>query len=351
MTEVNHFAYGWANPALAYVMSALGCLLAIMLTTKARGRRGRTRIRLLVYATVALGGVAIFQAYLVAMLGLAVPATVVRFEPVPLLASLGLALAVVGSGLVIVVFRAPTTARLGLAGLVVGVGLAAAQYVAATAISVGGTVGYEPVRLVGSVGIALLVGCGVLWCTVTLAGLRPAVIAGAGLGLALCVAHYLGLSALTVRLGPAPAGMQTVPGLSPVLLVAPVILVGAMLTAMLWFFTVGTSTVDDLNTIFATPEHSVEIEPWMIEEVTTRISLGYGPPRSLSNPLAPTAFKRGVAANPKPVPSQDWRAVPDWGNVASNNTVRNANATVAAHKNAPARLPSRYPPAATQTHR
>jgi hypothetical protein len=53
--------------------------------------------------------------------------------------------------------------------------------------------------------------------------------------------------------------------------------------------------------------------------------------------------------------------VPGWG-VATNadgatntggaaNTIRSANATVAAHKNAPTRLPSRYPPASTQTHR
>ena len=96
MAEIHHLAYGWVNPVLAYVMSALGCLLGLLLMTKARARTGRRRVRLLAYAAVAIGGTGIWQMHFIAMLGFDVPATSIRYDPLRTAASLAIAVVVVG---------------------------------------------------------------------------------------------------------------------------------------------------------------------------------------------------------------------------------------------------------------
>ena len=51
------------------------------------------------------------------------------------------------------------------------------------------------------------------------------------------------------------------------------LVLGTVLIAMMWFFTVGTATRRDLHAIFDPLDDSGQIEPWMIEHVTARIAL------------------------------------------------------------------------------
>jgi len=116
VAEVQHFAYGWVNPVVAYIMSVLGCLLGIMLATKAQARTGRRRVRLLIYASIAIGGTGVWQAHVIGLLGFAVPDSVVRYDPLPIAASLGIAIVVVGGGLFVAGFGSLHVWRLLVAG-------------------------------------------------------------------------------------------------------------------------------------------------------------------------------------------------------------------------------------------
>ena len=276
---MNLFTYGWINPVLAFVMSTLGCLLAIVLAIKARGRARRGRGRLLVYATVALGGIGVFQADLLALLGFGTGGAVVRYHSWTLLTGLGVAIVTVGAALSLVCFGQPGTLRLAAAGSLIGAGTAATHYVAVTGMRGAGYLYYEPIRFVGSVAIAMLAGCATLWFVLSLRRLRAAVLAASVAGASICGMHYTALSGLRTQPGLLVAvdGSQPVLGPPPVVLMGPAVLLGAAVTAMLWFFTVGASTVHDLRAIFEHPENSVEIEPWMIAEVTRRVGVGYRP--------------------------------------------------------------------------
>ena len=89
LAEVNHFVFGPVSPVLALLSAALGCLLGIILATRSQKFTGRRRVRLLLYASISLGVTGIWQAKVVALLGLDVPATIVRYDPALLAASLG----------------------------------------------------------------------------------------------------------------------------------------------------------------------------------------------------------------------------------------------------------------------
>ena len=320
VAEVQQFAYGWVNPVLAYIMSVLGCLLGIMLATKAQARTGRRRVRLLIYASIAIGGTGVWQAHVISLLGFAMPDSAVRYDPLPIAASLGIAIVVVGGGLFVAGFGSLRVWRLLVAGALLGIGVAATHYTSMAAVRVGGSIDYEPVRFVVSVGIAMTVACAALWFIVALKGLRAAVLAALVMGAAVVGMHYVGMSAVQVHLGDlaSDGGQTAIVGVSAMLLVPPVILVGAAVIAMLWFFTVGTSTIHDLRAIFTTPEKSLEIEPWMIEEVTARIAI------RVPDAAQPTAggaveteegmpTRRPPGPRPTPGITPVWLSMPVWG--------------------------------------
>ncbi len=282
MTVVDLLSIGWINPILAFAMSTLGTLLAVLLAIKARARAGRGRGRLLVYASVALGGIGIFQAHLLALLGLGVDGTTLYYHPLTLWVSLGGAIVAVGAGVVLVTFGRPGTVRLIAASIAIGAGIAGSDYAAINAIRGSGDLYYDPMRLAGSAAISVLAGGGVVWFIGSVRGLRSAALAASMTGAAICGMHYTAAPAVGAapNLLRAVDGSQPVSGVAPMLLLGPLILGGVVLTAMLWFFTLGSSTVYDLRAIFEDPEHSVEIEPWMIAEVTSRIASG--PRRSVA---------------------------------------------------------------------
>ena len=342
MSQTDLSTSGWINPVLAFAMATLGCLLAFMLTIKARARPRRGRGRLLGYATVALGGIGIFQTHILAILGFGLRGAAVRYDLLTMLESLGTVIVAVGAGLLLVsVGRRPTTMRLATAATLIGAGMAAAHHVAVSGMRAAGYLYYEPVRFAGSIAIAVLAGCAVCWFLVSLPGLRAAILAASVSGAAICGMHYTAMSAVRGEPGPLLAvnGSEPITGFPPMVLLGPAVLLGAAGIAMLWFFTVGTSTVDDLNAIFEDPEHSVEIEPWIIEEITTRIALGYRPPASLSAGGGATA--KGTAFAPTHAARR--------GSTSASVAAQRRPAVESCAPNAGPATPDRYPPG--YTHR
>ena len=281
MADVEHLTYGLVNPLFAVGMAALGNLLGLILATKARGHTGRSRLRLLVYASIAFGGTGIWVPSLVAMLGLSVPDYVLQYAPRPLAASFGIAIVGVAAGLAIVCTGRIRALRLLLGGALIGAAIAGTNLALVMSIRVGGTVSLRDNLFATSAGAAavtagvvvgLLAGVRRLWIAVTAAAL---------LGAAITTTHYLTSAAIRVELGVAH---PTVAGVEPILLLAVVIMLSTTALALMWFFSVGTATRSDLRAVFATPNRSIEIEPWMIEEVTTRIAAAELPPAATPAP-------------------------------------------------------------------
>jgi NO-binding membrane sensor protein with MHYT domain len=273
MAEVRHFTFGPVSPVLAVVSATLGCLLGIILMTKAQKVSGGRRVRLLTYATVAIAVTAVWQSNVLALIGLDVPGTTLRLEPMRILVSLGLAIASVGAGLFLVSYGGAGPFRLVAAGGLIGLGMAGAHVLIVGAVRLGGVVTYDQSLLLASVVMAMVVACALLWFVLSLRGLGPAIAAAFACALAIVSVHYVGEYAVGVHSGPVP-GLLPAPatGLAPLTVAMPTLVLGGVLSAMLWFFSVGTSTTRDLRSVFSPGEHSGQIEPWVIAAVTRRVA-------------------------------------------------------------------------------
>jgi NO-binding membrane sensor protein with MHYT domain len=309
VTPVNHFGYGWLTLALSLVMSISGCLLGIMLASKARRRHGSGRARLLIYATLAFGGIGIWQSQVIALLGVDVPAAVVRYDPAMLGLSLVVALVDVGTGLYLVTRARLQAATLIPAGLVIGLGAAGTSYAVLGALKVSADVTYDPMRFSGTVVLCLLLAPFALASIAALRGLLSTVVASVLLGLVVCGIAYGGQWSMVVHFRQSVAD---VPGLSAPTLMAPLILGGCTVAFMLAYFTIGSSTLRELRAIYGPHDEADAIEPWLIEEVTTRVANGTSI-SPLSAPLDRTLV-RGVA-RPRPTPGirPTWHRMPVWG--------------------------------------
>ncbi len=323
MTVVNHFSFGWSTPALSYLMSVVGCLLGFMLASKARRYTGYRRTRLLIYATVALGGIGIWQSQVIALLGVSLPAAVVRFDPRTLGLSLAVALVDVGTGLFLVARGQLRAARLLIAGLVIGLGAAATSYTVLVALRMSADVTYDPARFGTTVVLCMLLAPFALWSIAALRGLVSTVVAALTLGLVVCGIHYGGQWAMVVHFRQSTAD---VPGLSATTLIAPLMLGGFTVTVMLAYFTIGSSTMRELRAIYSPHENSEPIEPRLIEEVTQRVVNGttISPlPAYLDRSRRPDHPRRASRPRPTPGSQLTWRGIPGWGTIDRNSLAHN----------------------------
>jgi NO-binding membrane sensor protein with MHYT domain len=273
VAEVHHFEFGLTSPALAALSAVLGCLLGIILATKARKVSGSRRVRLLAYASVAIGITAVWQSNILALLGLAVPGTMLRLDPVAMVLSLALAVVPVAGGLFLVGYGGVGFLRFLTAGGLIGLGVAGANLLIVGSVRVGGVVTLDRPLLITSGVIAMVAACALLRFLVALRGLAAAFWAAVVGGLAICAVHYVGQYAIGVQLGPVPGLLPgPVAGIPPMALMLPTMVLGSVLITMMWFFTVGAATTRDLRAVFAAGDHSGQIEPWIIDAVVRRVA-------------------------------------------------------------------------------
>jgi NO-binding membrane sensor protein with MHYT domain len=323
MAEVHHFAYDWVTPILAYVMSAVGSLLGLLLMAKARIRRGRARNRLLIYAAVAIGGTGIWLMHFVGMLGFDVPASNVRYDLWLTAASLAIAVLIVGAGLFLAGHGRLGFWRLVGAGTLVGFGISAMHYTGMAGVRVSGVIDYEQRPFVISVVLAMAIASAALWFSVALKGPRATVVAALVMGLAISSMHYTGMAAVRVHLSPDHAGVS---GIDPIFLISPIVLLGAATIAMVAFFTFGNSTVEEVRAIYTThgDEPTGAIESRVLAEVMARVTsetpavplaLTAGPPRFGAARFGRTNASPRRAPGPRPTPGvmPTWRSMPVWG--------------------------------------
>ncbi|OIV35801.1 hypothetical protein BIV57_19655 [Mangrovactinospora gilvigrisea] len=205
--HMNHFAFGWGTPVLAYAMACIGSALGLRCTVRAGEptATARSRRNWLITASTAFGS-GIWTMHFVAMLGFGVTGITVRYNVALTLASLLLAVVVVGIG-VFVVGR-PRDGRtrmrtLLVAGAFTGVGITVMHYTGMAAVRLPGRVTYDPLLVASSVVIAVLAATAALWAAFRVRNPLAGFAASLVMGFAVTAMHYMGMAAVRIHLAPA----------------------------------------------------------------------------------------------------------------------------------------------------
>ncbi len=207
MLQVHSFAYGPLIPVVGYVASCLGLFLGLRCTTRARASEGGPRTRWLLLAGVSIGSVGVWAMDFLSLLGFSVAGETSRYSVPVVIASLLVAVAVTGSGLLIVGLGRDESRALPLGGLIVGLGLAGQHYVAMAAMRMPGQLSYDPLLFILSIAIAIVAATATLWAAVRLRALWPTLGVSLNLGIALCGMHYTAMAAVRVARASGPAGL------------------------------------------------------------------------------------------------------------------------------------------------
>ena len=236
VVSVHNFSNGLLNPVLGYVMSCVGAFLGLRCVTLARAYDGMARARWLGLAAVSIGATGIWAMHFIAMLGFTIPGQQILYNVPMTIASMLVAVAVVGVGLFIVGFGDGGWWRLLAGGVIIGVGVAAMHYLGMAAMSMQDSMSYDMPLVVVSVLIAVVAGTAALWAGTRVNSLGATIGAALIMGVAVSGMHYTGMAALLIDRGPmssmaaATAGLSTVSGTTAAVFLIPLLLVISIAT-------------------------------------------------------------------------------------------------------------------------
>jgi NO-binding membrane sensor protein with MHYT domain len=238
VVSVHNFSYGLLNPALGYAMACVGSFLGLRCVTLARAYDGYARARWLGLAAVSIGATGIWAMHFIAMLGFTIPGQQIGYNVPMTVASMLVAVAVVGAGLFIVGFGDGSWERLLAGGLIVGLGVAAMHYMGMAAMTMDDTMSYNMPLLILSVVIAVVAGTAALWAGTRVSGMSATVAAALIMGAAISGMHYTGMAALQIHRGAAPSvatiagsgGTASVSGTTAAVFLIPLLLVISIAT-------------------------------------------------------------------------------------------------------------------------
>lgn len=207
MAHMNGFTYGLVNPLLAYLIASIGAALGLRCTVRAIALPPEQRRGWLLLAACAIG-CGIWTMHFIAMLGFSVTSATIVYNVPLTLASLAVAVIVVGVGVFYVGYRPQGWGTLLIGGLLTGSGVAVMHYMGMAAMNINGDVGYKPLIVAASVGIAIFAATAALWMTLNIRGLWASTASALIAGVAVCAMHYTAMQAVTVQLtgGVHPAG-------------------------------------------------------------------------------------------------------------------------------------------------
>jgi len=267
MVQVHNFSYGLLNPGLAYLTSCLGCFLGLQCTARARAMQGAQRARWLVLAAVSIGATGIWVMHFIAMLGFTIPGQMITYNVPTTIASMVIAVAVVGVGLFIVGFGGEGPGPLLLGGTIIGIGVASMHYLGMWAMRMPDTMGYNTGLLAASVLIAIVAGTAALWAALRLGSLWHTLLASLIMGVAVSGMHYTGMAAMQLRAAPG-AGMAAMGG-------------GASAEAFLLPLILGITVVTFLVTAIVTlapTEDEIRADAELMERIARRAASAERPP-------------------------------------------------------------------------
>ena len=248
MAQAHNFSYGLINPAMAYLISCLGCFLGLQCTARARAMQGGARARWLLLAAVSIGTTGIWVMHFIAMLGYTITGQVISYNvPVTILSML-IAVAVVAVGLFIVGFGSGEDwRRLLLGGSIIGIGVAGMHYMGMWAMRMPDTMSYSPVLLILSVIIAMVAGTAALWAALRLNGLTATLVASLIMGVAVSGMHYTGMAALRVFHAPGGGMLSMGTGAGATSFLLPLILGISILTFLVTAIVTMAPTAEEMR--------------------------------------------------------------------------------------------------------
>ncbi|MEV6768898.1 MHYT domain-containing protein [Nocardia sp. NPDC051030] len=239
MLEIDQFTYGWLTPALAYLMSVIGSLLALRCMVRARSQNGHGGW--VAIGAIALGGTGIWVMHFIAMLGFSVRDATIRYNVPITLFSAAIAMGVVWLGLSIVVHRHAEAFALIVGGTITGLGVGAMHYSGMYAMKTDATVRYDPWIVMLSLAIAVFAATAALWFALHVRGILATIGAALIMGVAVCGMHYTGMFAMHAHVAEhmhAPSGAQANQLLTP-------LIVAVGMVTMLMLLQVGITDVDE----------------------------------------------------------------------------------------------------------
>jgi NO-binding membrane sensor protein with MHYT domain len=210
VVTVHNFSYGLLNPALAYFVSCLGAFLGLRCVTRSRACQGSSKAGWLSLAAVSVGATGIWAMHFVAMLGFTIPGQQITYNVALTIASMLIAVAVVGVGLFTVGFSNGGWKPLLSGGVIIGIGVASMHYLGMSAMIMPDTMSYDPLLFILSVVIAIVAGTAALWAGTRVRGIGATIAASLIMGVAVSGMHYTGMAAMHVF--PAQMSMSSMGG-------------------------------------------------------------------------------------------------------------------------------------------
>ncbi|MEY9837692.1 MHYT domain-containing protein [Streptacidiphilus sp. EB103A] len=199
MAHMDGFTYGWVNPLLAYIVAVIGAALGLRCTVRALDLPPERRRGWLFLAACSIG-CGIWTMHFIAMLGFSVSSATIVYNIPMTLASLLLAIVVVGVGVFYVGHRPPDATTLLVGGVLTGGGVAVMHYLGMAAMELNGSVDYNPLVVVLSVLIAVFAATAALWMTLNIRKLWASLLSALIAGVAVTAMHYTAMQAVSVRL-------------------------------------------------------------------------------------------------------------------------------------------------------
>lgn len=178
--------------ALSFFVSVFGSFVALTLIRAVRTSESSAKLPWIIAAAFALGGGAIWTMHFIGMLAYDMGIPVSYNGPLTL-ASLALAVVVVGLGIWVVGAAHKSTGRLIIAGVLTGLGVASMHYTGMAAMNGMSKMSYEPFWFSLSIVIALVAATAALWLAFNLDGQMQLIGASVVMGIAVCGMHYTGM--------------------------------------------------------------------------------------------------------------------------------------------------------------
>ncbi|MGV9530313.1 MHYT domain-containing protein [Streptomyces cellulosae] len=195
---VDGFSYGLVTPLMAYLMACLGGALGLRCTTRAGLGPRSWRPGWLALGAASIGA-GVWTMHFIAMTGFTVEGTPIHYDRVMTLASLAVAVVMVGIGVFIVGYRGATGTALFTGGTVTGLGMASMHYLGMAGMSLDGRIEYNTVAVAASVVVAMAAASAALWAAGQAKGFLWSVGASLVMGLAVTGMHYIGMAAVEVH--------------------------------------------------------------------------------------------------------------------------------------------------------
>ncbi|MEV7422367.1 MHYT domain-containing protein [Streptomyces sp. NPDC091212] len=196
---IDGFNYGAVTPVAAYLMACLGSALGLRCTTRSLRTERSWKPGWLALGATSIGS-GIWTMHFIAMIGFQVEEVSIGYDVPTTLASLAVAIVVVGVGVFIVGYRGASRGALISAGTITGLGVAAMHYIGMAGMRLHGRMEYDTAIVVLSVVIAVVAATAALWAAVSIHGFLPSLGASMVMGIAVTGMHYTGMAAISVHL-------------------------------------------------------------------------------------------------------------------------------------------------------